>query len=167
MELYVLRHAIAGAKSASIPGGDSQRALTPEGKKKMRRIARGMKAMRLSFDLILSSPYVRARQTADIVAETFRLEKRLELSPALTPDGAPGDLINELNKGHHGRKKILLVGHEPYLSNLISVLLAGDTSLSIELKKGGLCKLSADTLRYGACATLNWLLAPRQMRLIK
>jgi len=141
--------------------------LTAEGDKKMRRIAKGMKAAKLSFDLILSSPFVRARQTADIVAEVFRLRNRLEISAALAADGNPKELIDELRRSHRGRKSILLVGHEPYLSRLISLLISGDTSIAIDLKKGGLGKLSVAALHYGRCATLEWLLAPRQMMRMK
>lgn len=167
MDLYILRHAIAEARGGSIPGGDSQRGLTPEGEQKMRRIAKGMKAAKFSFDLILSSPFVRARQTADIVAEVFRQANCLELSTALAADGNPKELIDELRRNHRRRKSILLVGHEPYLSRLISLLISGDTSIAIDLKKGGLCKLSMAGLHYGRCATLEWLLAPRQMMRMK
>ncbi len=129
----------------------------------MRRAARGMKEARLSFDLILSSPYTRARQTAEIVAQIFHRTNRLALSTTLAADGNPKELIDELRRRHRQRKKILLVGHEPYLSRLISLLISGDTSIAIDLKKGGLCKLSVAALHYGRCATLEWLLTPRQM----
>lgn len=167
MDLYILRHAIAEERSGSVPGGDSRRRLTAEGKKKMRRIAKAMKAAKLSFDLILSSPLVRARQTADIVAEVLRLANRLELSPALAADGNPKELIDELRRRHRRRKSVLLVGHEPGLSRLISLLISGETSTAIDLKKAGLCKLSVVTLHYGRCATLEWLLAPRLMMRMK
>ena len=163
MDLYILRHAIAEERTAS-SGADSDRCLTPVGAKKMRRIAAGMKASKLGFDLILSSPFVRAKETAQIVADVFDLTKQLEFSPQLAPDGNPADLISELNKEHRGKKSVLLVGHEPYLSRLVSLLISGDTGLLIELKKGGACKLSVEGLRYGRCATLEWLLAPRQLR---
>ncbi len=167
MDLYILRHAIAEERSGSIPGGDSQRRLTAEGKKKMRRAAKGMEASKLSFDLVLTSPFVRARQTADIVVEVFGLGNRLELSTALAADGNPKELIDELRRSHKRRKSVLLVGHEPYLSRLISLLISGDTSIAIDLKKGGLCKLSVASLQYGRCATLEWLLSPRQMMRMK
>jgi phosphohistidine phosphatase len=167
MELYILRHAIARVRSSAFPGGDSQRPLTVEGTEKMLRGARGMRAMELSFDLILSSPFTRAKQTAEIVAKVFGLEKKLGFSPALAADGNPKALVDELKRSHGRRKSILLVGHEPYLSRLISLLVSGSTSLPITLRKGGLCKLSIDALRYGRCATLEWLLTPRQMRRIK
>jgi phosphohistidine phosphatase len=164
MELYILRHAIAEPLTASVKGGDSERKLTEEGVRKMRRAARGMKAAKLSFDVILSSPHVRAKQTAEIVADVFGLEKRLELLPALTPDGNPKELLDALSHKHGKRKRVLLVGHEPYLSRLISVLISGDTRITIEFKKGGLCKLSAGALEYGRCATLEWLLTPGLLR---
>jgi len=164
MELYILRHAIAELLTASVRGGDSGRQLTAEGAGKMRRAARGMKAAKMSFDLILSSPYVRAKQTAEIVANVFGLEKRVELLPALTPEGNPKELLDALNRRQRKGKRILLVGHEPYLSRLISVLISGDTRMSIDFKKGGLCKLSAESLEYGQCATLEWLLTPGVMK---
>jgi phosphohistidine phosphatase len=167
MELYILRHAIAGVRSASSSGGDSERPLTVEGAEKMGRGARGMKAMELSFDLILSSPYVRAKQTAEIVAKVLGLEKKLEFSPTLAVDGSPKDLIDELKQSYGKRRRVLLVGHEPYLSRLISLLISGSTSLPMNFKKGGLCKLSVDALHYGRCAKLEWLLTPRQTRRIR
>lgn len=167
MDLYILRHAIAKAQTGSNPGPDSQRPLTVEGVEKMRQGARGMRAMELEFDLILSSPFVRAKHTAEIVANLFELSGKLELSATLAADGNPKDLIEELKRKYAKRKSVLLVGHEPYLSRLISLLVSGSTSLPIELKKGGLCKLSVDTLVYGRCATLEWLLTPRQLRKLK
>ncbi len=167
MDLYVLRHGIAEDRSSSTPGDDSQRRLTAEGKTKMRRAAVGMKALEIEFDLILSSPYLRARETAEIVADVFGAEKVLELSPALAADGNPKELIDELKRKHRHRNQVLLVGHEPYLSRLISLLISGDTGIAITMRKGGLCKVSASTLHYGRCATLEWLLTPRQMRSVK
>src|SRR5215469_13448681 len=114
MELYILRHAIAGVRSASAAGGDSQRPLTVEGAGKMRQGARGMKAMGLNFNLILSSPYLRAKQTAEIVANVLGLENKLEYSATLAADGNPRDLVEELKQKHKKRKSIVLVGHEPY-----------------------------------------------------
>jgi phosphohistidine phosphatase len=167
MDLYLLRHAIAEERSGSQPGGDSQRRLTNHGARKMHRVAKGMKALELEFDLILSSPYLRAKETAEIVAKVFDQDKVLQLAPALTPDGNPRDLIEDLIRDHPRRKHILVVGHEPYLSSLISLLLSGKTDMSITLKKGGLCRLTVEKLHYGRCATLEWLLTPGQMRSLK
>jgi phosphohistidine phosphatase len=169
MELYLLRHAIAVARGTPGYENDSERPLTPDGARKMRRIAQGMRELDLSFGLILSSPYLRARQTAEVVVQVFKAQDEFKLSATLTPDGDPAALIGEFNANHHSPGSILLVGHEPYMSELVSTLVTGDPSysLNITLKKGGLCKLTTDTLQYGRCATLEWLLTPRQLILMR
>ncbi len=163
MELYLLRHAIAAPHGAAGYERDADRPLTAEGEKKMRRIAEGMQALDLSFDLILSSPFTRARQTAEITAKVFSAEKKLKFTDHLAVGGGTKVLIDELNGKYGSLDSILLVGHEPSLSQLISLLISGDAGLSITMKKGGLCKLTVELLRHGRCATLEWLLAPGQM----
>lgn len=143
---------------------DRLRPLTDGGSDKMRQIARGMLTLKLDFDEILASPYRRTLQTAEIVAGAFRLEDRLVPCRALAPDGNPAELVRKLATPRRARKKILLVGHEPYLSALISRLLTGAPHFPLTLKKGGLCKLEIARLSYGQCATLQWLMTPRQLR---
>lgn len=167
MELYLLRHAIAVEHGAPGFERDSDRVLTPKGAKRMRRVARGMLAMNLFFDVILSSPFARAKQTAEIVADVFDAHKSLEFTDTLAVGGDPEELIKLIGKKYDAVERVLLVGHEPYMSSLISLSLAGDQSVSVTMKKGGLCKLSVDVLRYGQCATLEWLLAPSQMILMR
>src|SRR6185436_3496825 len=87
MEIYLLRHGIAVERDAH-RGPDEERALTDEGRRKVRRGAEAMRAMKLSCDVILSSPLVRARQTAEIVAESLRLKKQLQVTEHLAP-GVP------------------------------------------------------------------------------
>src|SRR5438445_7469264 len=154
MDLYILRHGLAGEHGSGGYESAADRPLTAEGRHKLRRIAQAMKALDLSFDLILSRPYARARQTAEIVAAGLRAMKKLEFSDDLIPEGNSNKLIDLLNRRQPASEKILLVGHEPYLSELIALLLSGDASLAIVMKKGGLCKLSADSLQPGRCATL-------------
>jgi len=117
-------------------------------------------AFGLHFDLILSSPYARAEQTARIVARA--LDEEVTFTNHLMSDGNALELVAEIND--EKPQSVLLVGHEPDLSRLISVLVTGSTDASIELKKGGLCKLTSDRLTFGQCATLNWLLTPKQLR---
>ena len=81
--------------------------------------------MDLRFNLILSSPFLRAEQTAEIVAESLKLKKRLAFSDELTPDGNPKALIRQLNELKPAPENVLLVGHEPYLSRLIALLVSG------------------------------------------
>ena len=163
MNLYILRHGIAVESGTPGYEKDSERPLTPEGERKLARIAGAMKEMELTFDLILSSPYVRARQTAEVVARCFRAGKALEFSDELTPGGDPRALIGEIHRHEPEPRDVLLVGHEPYLSDLVAMLVAGKTGLTVTLKKGGLCKLGTESLKYGPCASLEWLLTPKQM----
>ena len=167
MELYILRHAIAALGGTGEYPQDSDRPLTDKGRAKLRRVVRGMRALGLGFDLILTSPYVRARQTAERVAGEMGAEKTLHLTPHLAPDGDPRALIRQIASRRAPSERILLVGHEPCLSELISVLVSGDARTAITLKKAGLCKLVVETLRYGRCASLEWLLAPSQMERLR
>jgi phosphohistidine phosphatase len=166
MNLYVLRHGIAVEPGTPGYEKDYERPLTSKGRHQLRQIAGAMKKMDLRFDLILSSPFLRAKQTAEIIAESLKLKKQPGFSDALTPDGNPKALIRQLNELKPVPENVLLVGHEPYLSQLIALLTAGETGVAIDLKKGGLGKLEAESLRLGRCATLVWLLTPGQMKLM-
>ena len=166
MNLYFLRHGIAVELAEHEFAKDADRPLTPEGERKLWQVAEAMEALDLSFDLILSSPYVRARQTAEIVAEALKARKKLEFSDSLTPGGSTKKLVEYLHRLQPPPDNVLLVGHEPYLSGLISLLVAGDTMSAVVLKKGGLCKLSTESLKHGRCAALEWLLTPKQMGLM-
>jgi phosphohistidine phosphatase len=166
MNLYILRHGIAVERGASGFKTDADRPLTPKGKRQLGQIAAAMKHMDLDFSLILSSPFLRARQTAEIVARLLKMKKRLAFSDELVPDGDPRMLIQQLNEIKPAPENILLVGHEPYLSHLAASLISGGDTAGMELKKGGLCKLEAEVLRFGRCATLAWLLTPKQMKLM-
>lgn len=144
-------------------GPDSERPLTEKGTKKMRQIAKKLKKIGISFDVVLSSPFRRAKETAEIVAKEFHCEGALKFSRHMKVGGDPVALIDELKKDYGKSESILLVGHEPYLSGLISTLISGEDNIPIALRKGGICKLSVGSLRYGRCATLEWLMAPSQI----
>ena len=130
----------------------------------MRKIGAAIKKLEPDFDLILSSPILRAKQTAEIVATGLKLKKRLKFSNALAPGGTPSILMRQLEREKPAPEKILLVGHEPDLSRLVSLLTTGGPFLELDFKKSGLCKLETGKLRDGKCATLAWLLTPKQMR---
>lgn len=166
MNIFILRHGIAVERGTPGFDNDADRPLLPKGERRLRAAAAAMEQMDLSFDLILSSPFLRAKRTAEIVAKKLKLKRRLQFSSALTPDGSFKSLIKQLNELRPGPENVLLVGHEPYLSQLISLLVAGDENVAVEMKKGGLCKLEADPLRAGRCAKLAWLLTPAQMELM-
>jgi phosphohistidine phosphatase len=163
MNLYLLRHGLAVELGPHTLAKDSERLLTPKGMRKMREVGQAIDGLGLEFDLILSSPYLRARQTAEIVARTLKAEKKLQFTDALTPGAKAKEVIVQINATSPKPESVLLVGHEPFLSELISLLLSGDSGLPITLKKGGLCSLAVDSLKAGRCATLEWLLTPKQM----
>src|SRR5215207_9309159 len=98
MEIYVVRHAIAVEQGTPGYESDSQRPLTDKGRRKMRQIARALRNLGVEFDLILSSPYVRARETAEILADVFKMKKKLVFSDNLIPLGNPPLLITEINE---------------------------------------------------------------------
>jgi phosphohistidine phosphatase len=155
MNLYLIRHAIAVDEYED----DSQRPLTDKGRKKMRQIAKGLRALGVEFDLILSSPYVRAAETAEILADVFKMKKEVQFSDNLVPTGDPNLLIAELNEVSNV-DSVALVGHEPFLTGLIGLLVSDNASVDITLKKGGVCSLSADDLHHSRKATMDWLLTP-------
>ena len=157
MELYIFRHGIAADKGDPKYPKDEDRPLTAEGQKKTLKVARRMKELGLGFDVILSSPLARARQTAEIAASVLGCKDKLKFSAHLSPSGNKKELLGDIGR----RSRVLLVGHEPYLSELISMLLSGTTDLRINFKKAGLCKLTVEHLRPGRCATLEWLVAPK------
>jgi phosphohistidine phosphatase len=165
MNVFILRHGIAADFSEGNFAQDADRPLTAEGIQKLKAITRAMRAMKLEFDCILSSPYLRAKQTAEQVAEALGAQKRLSLTEALEPGGSARALIGQIQALKPNPESLLLVGHEPALSSLIARLTCGGAA-HFELKKGGLCKLGIASLKAGRCAVFEWLLTPKQMSLM-
>jgi phosphohistidine phosphatase len=160
MNLYIIRHAIAVDEATSDYESDSERPLTDKGRKKMRQIAKALRNVGVEIDLILSSPYVRACETAEILADVFKMKKKIVFSDNLIPLGNPELLIGEINE-KYSVDSLALVGHEPHLSTLIGMLVSENAKIDITLKKGGVCYLSADDLHHhDHRATLEWLLTP-------
>jgi phosphohistidine phosphatase len=164
MDLYIIRHAIAVEPGTPGYKDDSQRPLTEKGSQRMVSIARGLKNLEVRFDVILSSSYLRAIETANIMIKVLKMQKsQLAISENLEPMGFPDQLIGEINENYSNLDSIAMVGHEPNLSALISLLVAGDPALSINMKKGGVCHLSADNLIHERRATLEWLMMPKHL----
>ncbi len=164
MNLYIIRHAIAMDADTDKYDDDVQRPLTAKGKEKMKKIAQGLWELEVQLDLILSSPAMRTLETARILANRLDVKKdKLIATNHLQATGYADELIKEIHEKYSEVKNLALVGHEPYLSSLISVLLCGEANIPLTLKKGGVCYLTIDTLQYGRCATLHWLMAPAQL----
>ena len=156
MELYFLRHGIA--EDAGPAGtGDAGRRLTKEGIAKMRAEARGLRRLGVSIDTLLSSPLVRAHETAEIVAKELGVE--LQLADALAP-GCDAQRLFDLLGEHRAAERVMVVGHEPDFSAMIGALTGGSR---VQLKKGGLARVDMEVLEPGA-ATLVWLLPPKVLR---
>jgi phosphohistidine phosphatase len=162
MNLYIIRHGIAEDLGAHNNQDDSKRALTEKGRIKMAGISEGLQDFGLELDLILSSPYLRAKETAEIVAETFKMKDKLVYSENLAPTGDHERLIDEINE-KYGVENLAVVGHEPLLSSLASLLLSGQPSLNITMKKGSVCCLCFDKNLSKGGAVLEWLLTPHQL----
>jgi len=139
MELYLVRHGLAGQHGDYVD--DTQRPLTEEGRRKTRSIAQGLHQLGLRFDLLLTSPLVRARQTAEIL-QSEGLSKTLEQSDHLAPDGKLENWLDWLAKGGFvGDRSLALVGHEPNLSSWAEMLVWGESRGAIVLKKAGIIGL--------------------------
>jgi phosphohistidine phosphatase len=162
MKIILLRHGIAAERGTLDFERDSERPLTPEGRRKVRLIAKALARLKIFPDVILTSPLVRAYQTAEIAATVLRRKKQLHFCTHLASGGNPKRLVAEVNRLHGDAESVMLVGHEPDMSLLISLLLTGSTTgAAIELRKGGLCVLEAEPVRAGKCATLLWLAPPK------
>lgn len=163
MEALFIRHAPAGdrEKFTAKGGDDAQRPLTPAGRWKMKKAARGLAKVVGVPDALAASPLVRARQTAAIVAQVFGISKPLQIAE-LSPGRAPQDLVKRLQT--MGRTRLVaLVGHEPHLSTTIGHLI-GAKGLKLELKKGGCCLVRFSGKPAAGAGTLIWSLAPAHLR---
>ena len=160
MDLYILRHGIAEDVSAS--GADRDRVLTPEGQKKTHESGKAMRNLGIEFQLVLASPFARAWQTAEIIVEELGCARLLTSCDALSSGAPLKGLLTELKR--HPVASLLIVGHEPDLSRLISYLLSGGLDIALTMKKGGLCKLRCDDppIQPGN-ARLEWLLGPKHL----
>lgn len=161
MRILVVRHGPAGgpAEKARWKGKDERRPLSAEGKKKLRRATRGLSSVAGKVDLIATSPLVRARQTAELVAE--RLRAPVVETETLAPFAAPEETLRWLLGRRE--KAIAVVGHEPQLGLLVAWLCAASAQPVTELKKGQACLLELRGRRPGD-AVLVWSLAPKQLR---
>jgi len=150
MEIWLLRHAAAedGAES----GRDADRALTPEGERRARAVARGLASLEPGIELVLTSPYRRARQTADPAARELGLSRRLRESRALEPGRDPAEILEEIRAEETGG--VLLVGHEPHLGALLGRLVAGRPLLTIPLKKAAVARVEWDGTGAGELRAL-------------
>ena len=163
MDLYILRHGEAG-KRLQAGGKDSERALTVTGVEEVEQVAQGLSSLGIRFDLIAASPLKRSLQTAQTVAKTLKQKKtKLEEWDQLKPEGSRLELYRKLGQTKH-ESSVLVVGHEPYLSTMISEIIFGNAANCIILKKAGMAKIRLTTVQPKPKGELKWLLTPRHLK---
>jgi phosphohistidine phosphatase len=161
IELYLIRHGVAAERGDQWPD-DSKRPLTPKGTSRMRKEGAALERMGVTFDEILTSPLVRAKQTAAALADGFSTKPPVTTFEPLSADGAIPDVLDGLAKYARSRR-LALVGHEPGIGELAARLLGVRTPL--EFKKGAICRIDVDTLPPAKPGRLRWFVAPRMLRL--
>lgn len=165
MILYIVRH--SDAVPSGTPGvPEDERPLTDKGVKKMREIARGLRAVDVKPELILSSPLPRARRTAEIVVEEMGGGIPLKLTDALSPSGNRSALYREFRTDRK-LSAVMIVGHQPALGEIAGEIAWGSAEHYLELKKGGVCALEVGRLDPTPAGTLLWLLTPAISRQIR
>ena len=162
-ELYLIRHGVAEERGEAWPD-DAKRPLTEDGTSRMRKSARGLSRLGVVFDIVLTSPLVRARQTAEIVAGGLAPRPTLVNLDSLAPDAGYAALMTDLEK--HARKpRIALVGHEPDIGELAARLIG--SRRSIEFKKGAICRIDIDEIPPNGPGQLRWFIAPKILLALK
>ena len=156
MQVYVLRHAIAEDAAPGQP--DSERALTEEGREKLRRVLKRARAAEVAPGVIISSPYRRAVQTAEEAAQMLGYKEKIVLAQALVPEAAPSGVWDEI-RAHKDESSVLLAGHEPLLSSTVSYLLATPT-LMLDMKKAALVRVDCESFSREPRGVLKWMLTP-------
>lgn len=157
MELYVFRHGIAEDAQPGHP--DADRALTDEGRKKVAEVVQAARRAGFAPSLIISSPYLRAAQTAQVAEEELGYKGDVVRTEALVPHGSPEAVWSEL-RDYRAESAILLAGHEPLLSRLVAYLLAAP-ALRVEMKKAAMVRIDVESFGAAPHGTLRWMITPK------
>lgn len=161
IELYLIRHGLAEDRGEAWPD-DTKRPLTHKGMARLRRAAAALEALGVKFDQVLTSPLVRARQTAEIMAQVGKAP--IGTSHGLAPGGTVAQVIEELGR-HGAHTRIALVGHEPGIGELAARLIGSRAAL--EFKKGAVCRIDVETLPPARAGHLRWFATPKMLRAMK
>jgi phosphohistidine phosphatase len=156
MQIYLLRHGIA--EDAKPGGPDAERALTGEGRDRLRRVLKRARAADLDPSLILSSPYRRAVETAAVAAEVLGYKGEIVRTRALVPEASPSDAWEEI-RNRKDERAILLASHEPLMSSMAAFLL-DSPALRLEMKKAALVRIDCERFGPKAAGVLKWMLTP-------
>jgi phosphohistidine phosphatase len=157
MELYLLRHGVAEESSAELP--DTERALTNDGRRKLRQVLEAAAAAGLDPTLILTSPLRRAVQTADIAQDVLNYKGEVLRTNALAP-GATAEQVWEEVRVHRDEQRLLLVGHNPLFSELSGYLL-GSNNIQVDFKKGAVLRIDLERFPPKPKGVLRWYLTSK------
>jgi phosphohistidine phosphatase len=161
-ELYLIRHGLAEERGEAWPD-DAKRPLTQEGMSKLRKSARALKALGVVIDVIVTSPFVRTRQTAEIIAAGLDPHPHIVTADSLKPGEAVTAMLADLDK-QSKREHIAVVGHEPGIGELAARLVG--TRHPIPFKKGAVCRIDVEVLPPGGPGELRWMVTPKILRRI-
>lgn len=164
MQVLVIRHAIAEERAEFAKSGlpDAERPLTEFGRRRMRKNARGLRRLGPRIDVLATSPYSRAAETAQILADTLGIAA-VHPVDALTPDQHPSALLEWLHR-QPADATVAVVGHEPHVGTLVTWLMSGQAEPRAELKKGGVALLEVGERAEAGRAVLQWLVTPAFLR---
>jgi phosphohistidine phosphatase len=162
-ELYLVRHAIAAERGEDWPD-DDKRPLTARGVARFKETVDGMRTLGVRIDEIFTSPLVRARQTAKLMAEGLGNDPPVRTIEALAPGGTPASVMAQLARAAK-RRRIALVGHEPGLGELAAHLIGAGRALAF--KKGGACRIDVEGLSSRRPGALSWFVQPKLLRGLK
>ena len=158
--LYLVRHAIAAERGADWPDDDI-RPLTARGVSRFKASIDGLIRLDVAADEIFTSPLVRAKQTAQLLAAGLPGRAPVKILEALSPGHAPASVLAQLARASR-RRRIVLVGHEPGLGELAAHLIGAGRALPF--KKGGVCHIDVESLTSRRAGALNWFVTPRVLR---
>jgi phosphohistidine phosphatase len=162
-QIFLIRHGVAEERGEAWPD-DTKRPLTADGMSRMKKTARGLSRLGITFDLILSSPLVRARQTAEIVAAGVGGHPPIVNTDALAPGSDYAAVVSALDK-HSRKAHIALVGHEPGMGELAARLIG--SRHGIEFKKGAVCRIDLDEIPPNGPGDLRWMTPSKFLREVK
>jgi phosphohistidine phosphatase len=161
IEIYLVRHGLAAERGPKYPD-DRLRPLTPAGVKKFAESVAGLAEMGVAIDFVLTSPLLRARDTATLLAAGLKPKPAIAEVEALAPGGRHQAVIEAIKAHAKRNRRLALVGHEPDLGELAARLLGARGM--VQFKKGAICAIDVDGATPGGPGTLRWLLTPKALR---
>src|SRR5271157_6451416 len=161
MDIYFLRHASAGQYDPS--KNDEKRAIDKTGEQQSHDVGRALTALDLELDVIISSPLTRAMQTAEIAASELGHKDKIVIDAALRPE-ASYEEFEDLLARYAKKKAIMVVGHNPSMTDFLHRILSGDSAEFIDFKKGAVAKVEKDGRQP---AVLKWCMTPKVIRAIQ